>query len=91
MSDETRSYKITGLVDQFDEQNNITGQYPVGSVQLLPVEFGDKEVELGHAEVYEGEDVDEEETATGETGEAGDADEDGEGEGDDEDDDEEVE
>jgi hypothetical protein len=61
MSDvETQKYTITGLVDIFDEQGNIVGQYPIGSVQELPVEFGDAAVEDGRAEVF-GE-VEEEET-----------------------------
>lgn len=54
MSDvETQKYTITGLVDFSDEQGNITGQYPIGSVQELPVEFGDAAVEDGRAEAYE--------------------------------------
>lgn len=94
MSDvETAKYTITGLVDQFDEQNNITGQYPIGSVQELPVEFGNKEVEAGRAEIFVpeiDETEDEDETApTGETGETGEGevegDESDEDEGDDED------
>lgn len=43
-------YRITGLVDIRDEQNNITGQFPIGSVQTLPVEFGQTQVEAGLAE-----------------------------------------
>lgn len=41
---ETAEYEITGLVDTFDEQGNITGQLPVGSIQTLPVVVGDKAV-----------------------------------------------
>lgn len=59
---ETRKYRITGLVDYTDEQGNIVGQFEVGSVQELPTFVGDKSVELGQAEVYEG-DEDEEEVA----------------------------
>ncbi len=47
---ETAKYKITGLVDIFDEQNNITGQYPIGSVQELTIERGTKAVADGAAE-----------------------------------------
>lgn len=47
---ETATYKITGLVDIFDEQMNITGQFPVGSVQELPVEYGTRMVAEGQAE-----------------------------------------
>lgn len=50
---ETGNYRITGLVDQFDEQNNITGQFPIGSVQELPVEYGASMVEAGSAELVE--------------------------------------
>lgn len=46
-------YRITGLVDAFDEQGNIISQYPVGSRQELTVEYGDKQVELGQAERIE--------------------------------------
>ncbi len=49
-STEKASFTIIGLVDIFDPQGNIVGQYPVGSVQQLDVEFGDKQVELGLAE-----------------------------------------
>ena len=69
---ETAKYRITGLVDIFDEQNNITGQFPIGSVQELPVEVGAKAVEEGRAEVVAEEEVDQEvvaDEATGETGE----------------------
>lgn len=82
---ETAKYKIVGLVDIFDEQGNITGTFPIGSVQELPVEVGMKAVEAGTAEAVgeeetgeeevaetapTGEDeVIEDETATGETGE----------------------
>lgn len=48
---ETAKYLITGLVDIFDEQGQITGQFPIGSVQELPVEVGDKAVEAGTAEL----------------------------------------
>ncbi len=57
---ETRKYTITGLVDYTDEQGNIVGQYPIGSVQELPVEVGTKAVEAGNAEAVgtaEGEDA----------------------------------
>lgn len=46
---ETAQYVITGLVDTYDEQHNITGQYPIGSEQELPIEFGDAAVEDGRA------------------------------------------
>lgn len=46
---EIGSYEITGLVDIFDEQNNITGQFPIGSVQELPAEYGDRMVDEGNA------------------------------------------
>lgn len=49
---ETQKYTITGLVDIFDEQNNITGQYPIGSVQELAVDKGNAAVEAGTAELY---------------------------------------
>lgn len=48
---EVAKYKITGLVDKFDEQMIITGQLPIGSVQELPVEYGNKCVEAGTAEL----------------------------------------
>lgn len=89
---QTEAFKIIGLVDIFDEQGNITGQYPIGSVQHLPVEFGNKEVELGRAEIFVpevDETEEEDETApTGETGEdevEGDESDEDEDEGDDED------
>lgn len=47
---ETAHYRITGLVDIFDEQNNITGQFPIGSIQELPIETGDAAVSDGRAE-----------------------------------------
>ncbi len=47
---ETAKYLITGLVDKFDEQMNITGQYEVGSIQEFPVEVGTKLVAEGQAE-----------------------------------------
>ena len=60
MSDvETAKYKIVGLVDKYDEQGNITGQYPVGSVQELPVEQGVNEVAEGRAEAVSDDAVDE--------------------------------
>ncbi len=43
-------YRITGLVDHFDEQGNILGQLPTGSLQELPVEYGDRCVDQGQAE-----------------------------------------
>lgn len=46
---ETATYAITGLVDIFDEQGVIRGQYPVGSEQVLPVDRGDAAVESGNA------------------------------------------
>lgn len=72
MSDvETQKYTITGLVDIFDEQGNITGQFPIGSVQELPVEVGAKLLDAGTVEVFEGE---EEVAETGEEVAASDAD-----------------
>lgn len=50
---ETAEYTITGLVDTMDEQGNITGQLPIGSVQTLPVVVGDKAVADGRAEKVE--------------------------------------
>ncbi len=47
---ETAFYRITGLVDAFDEQGNIVSQYPVGSKQELPVDRGTAAVEAGQAE-----------------------------------------
>lgn len=81
---ETANYKITGLVDIFDEQGQITGQYPVGSIQELDVDKGIAAVEAGQAEAVGSEeigtdidegaeqdaDIDADEDATGETGEA---------------------
>ena len=43
-------YRITGMVDQFDEQGVIRGQYPNGSIQELPANIGDRAVEAGQAE-----------------------------------------
>ncbi len=48
---EVAKYRITGLVDIFDEQMNIKGQFPIGSIQELPVEYGSKAVEDGRAEL----------------------------------------
>lgn len=56
---ETQKYTIIGLVDEFDEQGNITGQLPIGSVQELPVEIGNPAVEDGRAELYVEDDQDE--------------------------------
>lgn len=50
---ETAKYEIIGLVDIFDEQRNITGQFPIGSIQEMPVEYGDEQVKLGHAKRVE--------------------------------------
>lgn len=47
---ETAMYRITGLVDIFDEQGQITGQFDVGSEQELPVSVGDAAVLDGRAE-----------------------------------------
>ncbi len=55
---ETAKYKITGLVDIFDEQHNITGQYPIGSVQELSVDQGTKAVADGVAEAVGADEVD---------------------------------
>lgn len=55
---ETAKYRITGLVDIFDEQGVITGQYPVGSVQELSVEAGVAAVADGRAEAVADEDAD---------------------------------
>lgn len=82
---ETANYKITGLVDIFDEQGQITGQYPVGSIQELDVDKGIAAVEAGQAEAVGDEeigkevdegtdqdaDLDADDDATGETGETG--------------------
>lgn len=46
----TASYRITGLVDHFNEQGFIDTQYPVGSIQILTTEQGDKAVQDGQAE-----------------------------------------
>lgn len=46
---ETAQYTVTGLIDTFDEQMNITGTLPIGSVQTLPVAIGDKAVADGTA------------------------------------------
>lgn len=54
MEIETAKYTITGLVDIFDEQGNITGQFPIGSVQELPVHIGSVAVEDGRAELVDG-------------------------------------
>jgi hypothetical protein len=49
--DETiKSYRILGMVDFTDEQGNIRGQLPVGSVQQLPAYAGNLAVEEGRAE-----------------------------------------
>jgi hypothetical protein len=64
-------YKIVGLVDKFDEQHNIVGQHPIGSVVALPVEHGDAEVEAGRAEVAEAPADETTEDETGETGTTG--------------------
>lgn len=50
---EKASYRITGLVDIFDEQSIITGQYEIGSTQELPVAQGDAAVADGRAEKVE--------------------------------------
>lgn len=55
---EVAKYRITGLVDYSDEQGYIRGQYPIGSVQELPVEVGDVAANDGRAERVE--DTDEE-------------------------------
>ncbi len=49
------NYTVTGLVDFSDEQGNIRGQLPVGSVQHVPTAVGDKWVEAGQAEKVEDE------------------------------------
>ncbi len=67
MESETAMYKVTGLVDIFDEQGNITGQYPVGSVQELTIERGQAAVDAGQAELATEDEVIE--SATGPTGE----------------------
>ncbi len=79
------NYKITGLVDMFDEGGNIIGQYPVGSIQKLTVKRGNVAVEAGQAEVTDEQatdadaaDADDSETDLDETDE--DADEDATGE-----------
>lgn len=75
---ETKKYTITGLVDTFDEQGNITGQFAVGSVQELPVEFGDAAVADGRAELFEGEEAEVagDDTTTAPAGDDSDSDED---------------
>ena len=50
---EVKKYLITGLVDYTDETGNITGQYPKGTIQLLPAFVGDMAVEAGQAEEVE--------------------------------------
>ncbi len=72
---ETAKYRITGLVDIFDEQHNITGQFPIGSIQELPVEVGMKCVEEGTAEAVGSEEDGEEDADTTPAGEEDAADE----------------
>lgn len=50
---EMAQYEITGLVDFSDEQGNIRGQLPVGSIQSLPIVVGDKAVADGQAKRVE--------------------------------------
>lgn len=45
---ETAKYLITGLVNRMDG-DTIVDQYPVGSEEVLPVAFGDQQVENGQA------------------------------------------
>lgn len=59
-------YKITGLVETFDENGSKTGEFPIGSVQELPIEAGTKAIEAGNAELVIEEEAAEESTATGE-------------------------
>lgn len=66
---EKAAYKITGLVDIFDEQGLITGQYPIGSVQMLTIARGTAAVEAGQAEEATEEESDEAVDSTGATGE----------------------
>lgn len=69
---QTAKYTITGLVDIFDEQGNITGQFEIGSTQELPMEYGTRCVENGLAELVEGSEetkgVENVEAPTGDTG-----------------------
>ena len=73
MESETAMYKVTGLVDIFDEQGQITGQYPVGSVQELSVSRGQAAIDAGQAELASEDEVIDSigdvEDATGATGE----------------------
>lgn len=56
---ELAKYRITGLVDIFDEQGVIRGQFPIGSIQELPTEYGDVAVDDGRAEKVDNEDTEE--------------------------------
>lgn len=47
-------YRITGLVDMFDEQGVARGQFPIGSEQELPVHIGERHVADGNAELIDG-------------------------------------
>ncbi len=69
----TAKYRVTGLVNSYDEHMNITGTLEVGSVHKVPVEIGSKWVDSGIAEL-----VEDELSETGETGEGGQDDELGE-------------
>lgn len=50
---ETAKYSIVGLVDKFDEQGNITGQYEIGSVQELTLNRGSACVDAGTCSLVE--------------------------------------
>lgn len=51
---EMGKYRITSpLVDIFDEQGIITGQFPIGSIQEVPTVVGDQWVVDGRAEKVE--------------------------------------
>ena len=101
MDVEKAKYRITGLVDIFDEQKNIIGTFPIGSVQELPVEVGVAAVADGRAEAVgtdETQEVPAEEPETEEAAEVPPTDDtpavstgDETGDGDDETEDEEVE
>lgn len=75
----TAKYKITGFVNVMDANGEVSGseQYPVGSVQELPVEYGAKAIALGNAELVEDEDTGgtDEDTSDASTGATGEIDE----------------
>ncbi len=66
----TAKYKIIGFVQAIDADGNSTGEFPIGSVQDLPLDFGAKCVEAGTAELVE-DDASDEAGADDELGETG--------------------